>query len=69
MKEKKWYQKWGSWLAIQLIILLIFSVLTNWIDAASQIGGFMLVCITIPYLIIMATVQTIKKVRENKNTL
>ncbi len=69
MGTKKWYQSWGYWIAIQLAVLLIFSILTNWFDWASVVGGFMLVCITIPFVIVAAIVQTVKKMKENKNTL
>ncbi len=59
----EWYKSWGNWALIQLGVLGILGVLGNWFDWAGVAGGFMLVCITIPYIIIMAIVHTIKRKR------
>ncbi len=66
MKEKKWYQSMGVWFYLQVALLLIIGILTNWIDIASQIGGFILVCITLPYLVIWIIVSTIHQRKKEK---
>ncbi len=66
MKAQKWYQSLGVWFYIQVAILFILGVLSNWIDKASIIGGFMLLCITLPYLVLWIIISTIKEIRLNK---
>ena len=61
MEEKKWYQSWGYWTLINLGLLTTFGILDNWFDWAGVAGGFMLAWITIPYIIVMAVVGTIRK--------
>ncbi len=54
------------WFLIQVGLLFIIGILTNWIDIASAIGGFILVWVTIPYVIIWMVVSTIKELKKQK---